>query len=186
MLGGEHTITFGALQAIQPELVYYFDAHMDLRDSLFGLKLSHGTFLRRAMEELDFKLIILGCRAVSKHEMEFANRNDDRVKFLTASELNTNEINTIVSNLEEWLDDISSTYISIDMDVVDPSQAPAVGNPAPEGISITKLLDLIKLCTDENIRGFDLTEVSPFYDSGFTVIQAAYVILETIYTIESV
>lgn len=185
MLGGEHSVAFGALKALKPDLVFYFDAHMDLRDSLLDLRLSHGTFMRRAMEELDFKLFILGCRAVSKDELEFVEENDDRVKLCTAAELLTGERKMIVKSLEGWLDGVSSTYISIDMDVIDPSQAPAVGNPSPEGINVTTLLDLITVCTDGRTRGFDLTEVSPLYDSGLTVTQAAYVILETIYALEA-
>jgi arginase family enzyme len=69
--------------------------------------------------------------------------------------------------------------------VVDPAQAPAVGNPSPEGIGITLLIDLIHTCADGRTRGFDLTEVTPHYDSGLTATQAAYMTLETIYALEA-
>jgi agmatinase len=185
MLGGEHTVTLGGLRAVKPDLVIIFDAHMDLRESLLGLSLSHGTFMRRAMEELDFKLIILGCRAVSREEMEFAEANEDRVAVVTAAELLRGGKDAGVKALRSWHEEASSTYISVDMDVVDPAQAPAVGNPSPEGIGITLLLDLIHACADECTRGFDLTEVTPHFDFGLTATQAAYVTLETIYALEA-
>lgn len=185
MLGGEHTVTLGALRAVKPDLVVDLDAHMDLRDSLLGLRLSHGTFMRRAMEELDFKLIILGCRAVSREEVEFAEANEDRVAVVTAAELLRDRKDAGVEALRSWYDEASSTYISVDMDVVDPAQAPAVGNPSPEGIGVSTLLDLVSAYADERTMGLDLTEVAPHYDSGLTATQAAYVTLETIYALEA-
>lgn len=185
MLGGEHTVTLGALRAVKPDLVVDLDAHMDLRDSLLGLRLSHGTFMRRAMEELDFKLIILGCRAVSREEVEFAEANEDRVAVVTAAELLRGRKDAGVEALRSWYDEASSTYISVDMDVVDPAQAPAVGNPSPEGIGVSTLLDLVSAYADERTMGLDLTEVAPHYDSGLTATQAAYMTLETIYALEA-
>ena len=184
MLGGEHTVTLGALRAVKPDLVVDLDAHMDLRDSLLGLRLSHGTFMRRAMEELDFKLIILGCRAVSREEMEFAEANEDRVAVVTAAELLRGGKDAGVEAFKRWHDEASSTYISVDMDVVDPAQAPAVGNPSPEGIGVSTLLDLVSSYADERTTGFDLTEVAPHYDSGLTATQAAHILLESVYCIE--
>jgi len=185
ILGGEHTVALGALRALKPDLVVNFDAHMDLRDSLLGLSLSHGTFMRRAMEELGFKLVILGCRAVSGEERGFAKANEDRVALVTAAELLRGGAEGGIEKIQDWLGEASSTYVSVDMDVVDPAQAPAVGNPSPEGIGITLLLDLIHACADGRTLGFDLTEVTPHYDSGLTATQAAYVTLETIYALEA-
>jgi agmatinase len=70
------------------------------------------------------------------------------------------------------------------MDVIDPSQAPAVGNPAPEGISVTTLLDLVYGFINSKFKGFDLTEVSPLYDSGLTSIHAAHMIKEILNAFE--
>lgn len=185
MLGGEHTVTLGSLRALRSDLVVDFDAHMDLRDSLLGARLSHGTFLRRAMEELDFKVVILGCRAVSREEMDFAEENEDRLGVVTAAELLKGGIEVGLEATESWRDEATSTYISVDMDVVDPAQAPAVGNPSPEGIGVPTLIDLISEFADERTHGVDLTEVTPHYDSGLTATQAAHVALETIYALEA-
>jgi len=178
MLGGEHSVTLGALRAVEPDLVVDFDAHLDLRNRLLGLRLSHGTFMRRAMEELDFRLVIIGGRALSKEEVEYVEENGDRVRLISADDEGMEEV-------REWSDPSSSVYITVDMDVVDPSSAPAVGNPSPEGVSVTQLIDMIARVSDFNVKGFDLTEVAPHYDSGLTAIQAAYIVLETMYSTES-
>ena len=60
LIGGEHSIAQGAIRALKPDLVISFDAHMDLRDQLFNESLSHATFMRRSLEEHDFRLNIIG------------------------------------------------------------------------------------------------------------------------------
>jgi agmatinase len=185
MLGGEHTVTLGALRALKPDYVVDLDAHFDLRESLLGLELSHATFMRRGLEEIGCKLMILGCRALSRGERSFASINDQFIKVVTADELNRGGLERWGEELKRALCEASRIYLTIDMDVVDPAMAPAVSNPAPEGISVTTLLDLVNILVDSRFVGFDLTEVTPRYDSGLTATQAAYVILETIYSLES-
>ncbi len=184
LLGGEHTVTLGALRALRPDLVVVFDAHLDLRDRLMGLELSHATYMRRAFEETGFKLVILGSRAVSREELEFAEANKDRVIVVTSADISRGT-DRVEEMLGGWLGSASSVYLSIDMDVLDPASAPAVGNPSPEGISVSQLLDLVALVVGPRLMGFDLTEVTPQYDSGLTATQAAYIVLETIYSVES-
>ncbi|RLI10290.1 agmatinase [Candidatus Bathyarchaeota archaeon] len=184
LLGGEHTVTLGALRALKPDLVVSLDAHLDLRDRLLGLELSHATFMRRALEELDHRLIVLGCRALSREELSFVESNADRVVVVTAADLKGGA-GPGVDAVRRELDAVSSAYLSIDLDVLDPASAPAVGNPSPEGLSVAVLLDLIAGATDARFLGFDLTEVTPHYDSGLTATQAAYITLETLYSLES-
>jgi len=185
LLGGEHAITLGALRALRPDLVVDFDAHLDLRDRLLGLDMSHGTFMRRAMEELDFRLVVVGGRALSREELDFANENADRVMMIAAKDFMREGVEAAIESMEPWLDSSASAYLSVDMDVIDPASAPAVGNPSPEGVSVTQTLDLIREIAGERIMGFDLTEVAPHYDSGLTAVQAAHIVLETIYCLES-
>ncbi|MFQ6053881.1 MAG: agmatinase [Candidatus Bathyarchaeia archaeon] len=185
LLGGEHTVTLGALRALKPDLVVDFDAHLDLRDRLLGLELSHGTFMRRSLEESDHSLVALGCRALSREEREFAEANADRVAVVTAAELMGKDVDGVVEALRARLSSAPSVYLSIDMDVLDPSSAPAVGNPSPEGIDVTTLLNLLGRIVDGSFVGFDLTEVTPHYDSGLTAVQAAYIAMEAIYGMES-
>ncbi|MCW3978139.1 MAG: agmatinase [Candidatus Bathyarchaeota archaeon] len=185
LLGGEHAITLGALRALRPDLVVDFDAHLDLRDRLLGLDMSHGTFMRRAMEELDFRLVVVGGRALSREELDFANENADKVMMIAAEDFMHEGVEAAIESMEPWLDSSASAYLSVDMDVIDPASAPAVGNPSPEGVSVTQTLDLIREIAGERIMGFDLTEVAPHYDSGLTAVQAAHIVLETIYCLES-
>ena len=70
------------------------------------------------------------------------------------------------------------------MDVLDPSHAPAVGNPCPEGITVTQLMNQITKIVDTKLVGFDVNEVSPSFDTGLTSINAAYILLENIYALE--
>lgn len=185
MMGGEHTVTLGALRAMRPDLVVCFDAHLDIRESLLGLGLTHATFMRRALEELDAHIIFIGCRALSEKELRFAKENPERLGMVTSLEILRGGLERAVETLKEALASSSSAYLTIDMDVLDPSAAPAVCNPVPEGISVTTLLDIIAGVIDSRFRGLDLTEVTPHYDSGLTSTQAAYIILESIYSLES-
>jgi agmatinase len=183
MIGGEHTVTLASLRALEPDLVISFDAHMDLRDTLFGEKMSHGTFMRRAMEELDFDLVLMGSRSVSREEMDYA-RAESRVNVVTGWDLSRGDPEAWRRALMDRMTVASSVYITIDMDVVDPASAPAVGNPSPEGIGLSMLLDFIQACMGVKVVGLDLTEVSPYYDSGLTATQAAYILLESMYFLE--
>jgi agmatinase len=180
MIGGEHTISLASMRALEPDLVISFDAHMDLRDNLFGEIISHSTFMRRAIEEIDFELVLVGSRAVSREEMEFV-RSESRINVISGLDLPKRNLKAWTRDLMDWSSMASSIYITIDMDVVNPASAPAVGNPSPEGIEVSMLLDILQACMGAKVVGFDLTEVAPYYDSGMTAIQAAYIILECIY-----
>lgn len=182
MLGGEHTITLGALRALRPGAVVVFDAHLDLRDELFEERLCHATYLRRAHEEQGFKLLVVAARAMSAEEIEYANEKG--IIVVTAQDVKRFGVEPILEMIRDTLEGVESIYMSVDMDAVDPAEAPAVGNPSPEGITVTQLLDLITGVVDKRLVGFDLNEVSPSYDSGLTAIQAAYIALEALYLAE--
>ncbi|MCX6648243.1 MAG: agmatinase [Candidatus Bathyarchaeota archaeon] len=179
MLGGEHTITLGALRALRPAAVVVFDAHLDLRDTLFDERLCHATYLRRAHEEQGFKLVIVAARALSAEEIEYANEKG--ITIITAQDVKRFGVEPVLEMIKDTLEGAESVYLSVDMDAVDPAEAPAVGNPSPEGITVTQLLDLTAGIVDRRLVGFDLNEVSPSYDSGLTAIQAAYIVLEALY-----
>jgi agmatinase len=183
MIGGEHTITFGAIRALKPQAVVVFDAHLDLRNELFNEKLCHATYLRRAHEELRFKLVVIAARALSREEIDYAESNE--IIILTALDVKRKGINYTVEEVKKALHGVDSVYLSVDMDAIDPSEAPAVGNPSPEGITTTQLLDIVNGFVDRRIIGVDINEVSPAYDSGNTAVQSAYLLLEILYSIEA-
>ena len=84
--------------------------------------------------------------------------------------------------IQERIEEVENAYLSIDMDVLDPAYAPAVGNPHPEGLSTIQVMDIIHGVMSPKFKGFDFNEVYPHYDTGQTAITAAYLILETLYS----
>ena len=114
MLGGEHTISLGAIRALKPELVVVFDAHLDLRDKLFGERFCHATYLRRAIEEVSCKVLVVGARALSKEEVTFAN-SSDKVAYITAREMLKNT-ETCIKRISRDISSVGQVYISIDLD----------------------------------------------------------------------
>lgn len=184
LLGGEHTLTLGAARAIQEATILDFDAHLDLRGEFLGRKISHATFLRRIVEEDRGRgVFILGARAFSKEEKDYAE--GEGVRYLTSKEIRERGVRRTVETVLEVLPGEAPLYITIDMDALDPSQAPAVCNPAPEGLTVTELLNILYvLCSERRVVGLDLCEVTPYYDSGLTSIQAAKILLEAVLAVE--
>lgn len=179
MLGGEHTITLGAIRALKPELVVVFDAHLDLRDELFEERLCHATYLRRAIEETGCNALILGPRALSGEEVEYAD-GSEHVSYVSSQKCIRGP-ESVIPYIRDAVEAAESVYLSIDLDVLDPAYAPAVGNPHPEGIPVTCLMDMVDAVMSGNVVGLDLNEVYPHYDQGNTATVAAYLVLESLY-----
>jgi len=184
MLGGEHTITYGAIEAFEGDVgILSFDAHMDLRDESLGRKLSHATFMRRISEKIKPDHIVeVGVRALIKDEIQFAEKRG--IKFFTGRDTRLAGSKEIARKVGRALSDFEKIYLTLDMDVLDPSYAPAVGNPVPEGMVPSTLLDILQDVCDRRIIALDLVEVSPHYDTGLTSFQAVHIISETLCFIE--
>ena len=158
MLGGEHGVTLGAVQAMiekYPELtVLQFDAHADLRDSYQGSSYSHACVARRISEICP--LTQVGIRSMSKEEGEFLPQS--KVKSYSAD---------FVLEKKNWAETVckdlsGDVFITIDLDVFDPSIMPATGTPEPGGLYWKDILHLLKLVSAScNIRGFDVVELAP-------------------------
>lgn len=176
-IGGEHSITLGAIRAFEKVAVLDFDAHMDLRDEYLGSRLSHTTFMRRLAEEIGSERIVqVGIRAICKDDLKFAKGSG--LRYITAHEIHQYGSRKIAKKLQEILNPYKRVYLTLDMDVLDPAFAPAVANPEPDGISTTTLLDILQEVCDKRLIGFDVVEVTPHYDSGTTAVQAAKIIFE--------
>ena len=180
MLGGEHTITLAAISALKPDLVVVFDAHLDLRDELFGERLCHATYLRRAIEETGCNVLVVGARALSGEEVAFAGASGN-VAFITSREC-LKDPEGCIERITRGVQSAGSVYLSIDLDVLDPAYAPAVGNPHPEGLTTGMLLDFVNAVMQGKVVGLDLNEVYPHYDSGVTATTAAYIVMESLYS----
>ena len=187
VLGGEHTLTYSTVKAM-PENVslLVFDAHLDMRDTYEGRRFSHTTHLRRLTEEISpSRLLMVGVRAISMEELEYARRKG--IRYITSQQISKLGFKRALRRLEEYLEKTSSLYISLDMDVLDPAYAPAVSNPEPEGLTPTLLLNFLEAITSKvpEIVGLDLVELSPAYDSGATAILGAKIIFEALCLIEA-
>jgi agmatinase len=187
VLGGEHAVIIGAIKAFKDQIkdlaILDFDAHMDLRQEYLGATMSHATCMRRICDLLGARNIVeVGVRDVSKEELEFARRN--KISFYTSNQI-TNDFKLVRKEVIDRLSNYKHVYVTIDMDVLDPSYAPAVGNPAPEGLNPSFILETLhEICHKSNVVGFDLVEVAPHYDSGTTAIQAAHIIFDMLCFLE--
>jgi agmatinase len=156
VLGGEHTVSVGAVRGLASRgdfFVVSFDAHADLRDSYQGSSLSHACFLRRALEVAGGTAI--GVRSLSAEEWDFAAAQG--VRIIYAEELNSKGAASVDLG---YIPD--TVYISIDIDVLDPSLMPATGTPEPGGLGWYDLIDLLKrVISGRRVVGFDVVELCP-------------------------
>jgi agmatinase len=177
MLGGEHTISIGAVEAFKakfPHLsVLQMDAHADLRDSYQDNRYSHACVMRRIGELTDF--VGLGIRNLSQEEYEFIRQ--DRDKFFFAKELRSD--NRWKEKVLEKLG--PDVYLTLDLDVLDPSIMPSVGTPEPGGLLWYQTLEFLKKLVDQkNIVGFDVVELCPlpgFVATDFLAAKLVYKII---------
>jgi agmatinase len=162
LLGGEHTGTIGAVNALRKRhedlTVIYFDAHADLRDEYLGSKLNHACVARRIVEA-GVNLIQVGIRSMSEEEDRFLRKTEE-VKIFYAGEVRDNlaEVTKgIVGNLK------GNVYISIDLDVFDPGIMPAVGTPEPGGLTWYDAIDILRdvMQSGCTVVGCDIMELAP-------------------------
>ena len=178
ILGGEHTITYAALTGLGRPALLCFDAHLDLRDEYpLGVKLSHATVVRRVVESQGAdSVFIVGVRAACLEEVEYAEHRG--VRKITSWEVEELGSMEVARRIREWASSFDGVYVSIDLDVLDPSYAPGVANPEPEGLKPSLLLDVLNLTLDHRVVGLDLVEVAPPFDNGLASIHAAKIALE--------
>jgi len=170
ILGGEHSITYGAYTSFPKETGYIvFDAHYDLRDEFADSKLSHASYLRRIIEERGAENILhVGARAFVKEELEFLKENN--IKTISDKEIREGKGPQL---LKDHVSTFDTIYSSFDLDVVDPAFAPGVGNPEAVGISSRELFDMIQSFEETKITGVDIMELNPYHDNGSTASLAA-------------
>ena len=176
LLGGEHAITVGAVQTykeLHPDLsVLYIDAHADMRDCYQGARWSHACAARRVSEVCP--LVIVGVRSISAEEAAFVKREGVPMHCWSAG--SPDSLADAIALAGENLTD--TVYISIDLDVLDPSIMSAVGTPEPGGMLWHELLTLLRDVSEHaNIVGFDIVELSPAEGPdacAFTAAKLAY------------
>ncbi|MFB3885977.1 MAG: agmatinase [Thermodesulfobacteriota bacterium] len=158
LLGGDHLITLPVVEElirIYPRLsLIQIDAHTDLREDYLGETLSHSTVMRRVVEHLgEGRLFQVGVRSGTQEEFKLGKKIRSIVSHDRGS------LKSMVKRLRN-----QPVYVSLDLDVIDPSLLPGVGTPEPGGFSFERFLSLLKELQSLRVIGFDMVELTPDYD----------------------
>lgn len=177
LLGGDHLITLPVMEAMvrtYPDLhLLHLDAHTDLRGAYLGEPLSHSTVMRRVSDLLrPGRLFQIGPRSGTKEEFELGRKRGSILPFHERS------IRKLATNLRG-----KPVYVSLDLDVIDPSLLPGVGTPEPGGFLFESFLSLLKKLSTLQVVGFDIVELTPDYDpTQISSVTAAVILREMILT----
>lgn len=163
MLGGEHSLTIGAVRALaqrHPGLsILQLDAHADMRDSYQGSAYSHACVMRRVREIVGGGNVVqAGIRSISSEEMQYI-----RDAGVTGVHLYTPGQYNDLAAIDELLAGLDETvYVTVDLDALDPSIMPAVGTPEPGGLSWQETLGILRAVAQRSrVIGFDIMEPAP-------------------------
>ena len=184
VFGGEHSITPGSIRPFVKKynevLLLHFDAHADLRESYHGEKFSHASAIKRCLDFKNVKVISFGIRNISQAEMNFYQKNKNRIEIFWGKDKkswNLNRLEKIFKN--------KNVYITFDVDGFDASIMPATGTPEPGGLMWEDVLPIIKrVCKVSNIVGADINELAPiknFNSYNFLIAKLAYKILSYVF-----
>lgn len=158
LLGGEHSVSIGAFEAFAEKFenltILQLDAHADLRDSYEGSTHNHACVMARAKELAP--IVQVGIRSVEADEKKAMEKGRVFYAHSIFDGCGDEWIEQVVSLLTE------NVYLTIDLDVFDPSIMPATGTPEPGGMRWYEALKLIRrICAERNLAGFDLVELCP-------------------------
>jgi len=173
-IGGEHLVTLPAFEAYYakyPNLkLVHFDAHADLREEYLGQKLSHATVIRRISDIIGLENIVqVGIRSGTKDEFDLIKKYD-----------------TLAFGVDDFCKKItkfkdSPIFLTIDLDVLDPSIMSGTGTQEAGGLFFNEFLEYFRAMQNLNLVGCDVVELAPFYDqSGVSTATAAKIIREII------
>ena len=184
-LGGDHTLTYPVLRAIAakhgPVALIHVDAHADTNDEMFGEKIAHGTPIRRAVEDgllQTDKVFQIGLRGTGYAPDDFDWGRRKGFKVVPAEECWHKSLAPLMTDIRKQIGDVP-TYLTYDIDSLDPAFAPGTGTVEMGGLTTIQALEIVRGCADLNLVGADLVEVSPQYDvSGCTALIGANLLYE--------
>ena len=182
IIGGEHSASIGAIQALSEKYdrltVIHLDAHRDLAFEFIGEKYSHATVMRRA-HEAGVNLVQIGIRSSSLEEEEFVKSTYNIQTF------KNRDVHKHMDAIEYYLVNIDGPiYISIDMDVFNPAIAPNVGNPTPGGLFVHDIETILETLCRKNVVGLDVVETASNKLGDPTAVVAAKIIYDFLTLIE--
>jgi guanidinopropionase len=183
-VGGDHLISLPILRGLVdkgPVGLIHFDAHSDTFDSFFGSRYNHATPFRRAIEEglLDPKRIVqIGLRGAISDASNFDYAREHGIRLIFIEEFDERGAKDVMAEARAIVGNLP-TYVSFDIDVLDPSIAPGTGTPEIGGVTTREAQKMLRLLGGLDIVGVDLVEVSPPFDpSGATALTAATIMFE--------
>lgn len=180
VLGGEHTITAGAIRPFAKMyddlVILHVDAHADLRDGYHGEHYSHASAMRRCLDNPNITMVSVGIRNISAEEIPFFEANRDRIHVYWAKDKKAWDVNQIVFHLKN-----RPIYLTFDLDGFDASIMPATGTPEPGGLFWDEALEIITAASKVGtFVGADINELAPianFHSCDFLAAKLAYKIL---------
>jgi guanidinopropionase len=184
-VGGDHLVSLPILRALAregPLGMVHFDAHTDTWDRYFGdNKYTHGTPFRRAIEEglLDPKRVVqIGIRGALYHDAEDTWGQQQGIRVIDIDEFHRLGIDGVIAEARRVVGD-QATYVSFDVDALDPVYAPGTGTPEIGGLTTLEAQRLVRALQGLHLVGGDVVEVSPPFDtSGNTALVAATLLFE--------
>ncbi|MBI4297949.1 MAG: agmatinase [Chloroflexi bacterium] len=179
LVGGDHSITYPAVRAYggRPLSIVHLDAHLDYTDEWRGVRFSHDNQLRRTSELPGIQHVaVLGARGIIDRPFVLKEARERGVAIVTALEIIEKGARHALSSLP----DLGDYYLTLDIDVLDPSQAPGTGFPEPGGLFYYQLKEVLETVTSKGQAvGFEIVEVTPNFDPwGRTARLAARLILD--------
>jgi len=178
LLGGEHSVSVGAFNAVAKMKkagdvsVLHMDAHADMRDEYEGTKCNHACAMRRCREKLH--AVSVGVRSYSEEEAQEIKRQECDIFGVEFSE------GDVLKKLRK------DVWMTIDLDVFDPSECPAVGTPEPGGMRWGPVISLLrKVCKERHVIGFDVVELAPMPGSHVSDFLAARLVYKLICHMEA-
>jgi agmatinase len=186
-IGGDHSVSIPLVRGFGRQFPEGFglvllDAHPDLFDTYDGSPLSNACPTRRALDGSRLKpehLLILGTRSYNQVELDFMK--DKGIRFVPAREIDRSGVTSVLDLAREKLDGVGNVYLSLDIDVADPSCAPGTGAPVAGGLSSRQLIELTRgLLQRLPVRGMDIVEIAPPLDpTDATLYLALQIVFET-------
>ncbi len=183
-VGGDHSTTLASLRGLSavhgPLNLIHFDAHLDTFPAAWGCEYHHGAFLRHALEEgvIDGKRTLqVGIRGPLAAASDLDVVRDHRVRVTTVDDVRVGGLEAFVAALPSFRD--GPTYVSFDIDCLDPAYAPGTGTPVPGGLTTYEAQRILRALEIGDLVGGDVVEVSPPFDvSGITALAAVDVVFE--------
>jgi agmatinase len=179
MLGGDHTATLPVIEVLAPAIpdlrILQLDAHPDLREEFLGERYNYASAMARVMDVVAPERVYqVGMRTGAREEFQRKAPH-----LFPAHRLHPVEaVKRVLPELQAH-----PLYVTIDVDVLDPSEAPGTGAPEPCGITAAELVEIVRLLAPCRVVGTDLMEVAPAWDpSGRTGITASWILREAILT----